>query len=148
MANDAKTVTDRSILKSIDWSKDNEKWAKTPSADPTFSWEAMQKRIKTIRKVLGRPDPGPQPEKPGRTPLDNPPLEPDRSTHMIGEEEEVSLGQIQGDLRTWWKGDEEAKFLERLARLKTKMGDDIDETVVYDFWIDEWSRKVKEIAKV
>lgn len=137
-----------SILKNINWSKENEKWAKTPSVDPTFSWEAMQKRIKTIRKVLGRPDPGPAPKKPGRTPLDNPPLEPDTSKLQMGEEDEVSLGQIQGDLRSWWKGDEENKFYERLARMKTKMGDDLDEADVYDFWIDEWSRKVKEIAKV
>ena len=141
-------MTDNSILKSIDWSKDNEKWAKTPNVDPTFSWEAMQKRIKTIRQILGRPDPGPAPEKPERVPLDNPPLEEDITKHQMTEEDEVSLGQIQGDLRSWWKGDEENKFHERLARMKTKMGDDLEDGDVYDFWIDEWSRKVKEIAKV
>jgi hypothetical protein len=141
-------VTDRSILKNIDWSKDNEKWAKTPSVDTTFSWEAMQNRIKTMRKILGRPDPGPTPEKPARKPVDDLPLEDDITKHQMTEEDEISLGQIQGDLRTWWKGGEETKFYERLAKMKTKMGDDLDDGDVYDFWIDEWSKKVKEIAKV
>ena len=81
-------------------------------------------------------------------PLDNPPLEEDGTKMMMGEEDEVSLGQIQGDLRSWWKGDEEDKFYERLAKMKTKMGADLDEADVYDFWIDEWSRKVKEVAKI
>ena len=101
-----------------------------------------------MRKILGRPDPGPTSEKPARKPLDHLPLEDDITKHQMTEEDEVSLGQIQGDLRTWWKGDEETKFYERLAKMKTKMGDDLDDGDVYDFWIDEWSKKVKEIAKV
>jgi hypothetical protein len=34
------------------------------------------------------------------------------------------------------------------TRYKTKMGDELMEGDVYDFWIEEWSRKVKEIAKL
>jgi hypothetical protein len=107
----------------------------------------MQKRMKTIREILGRPDPGTQPEPPERKPLDNPPLEADHGKQQIREEDLVSLGQIQGDLRAWWKGDEESRFYEKLARMKTELGDELAESDVYDFWIDEWSRKVKDIAK-
>ena len=137
-----------SILKNINWREDTEKWAKTPSVDPTFSYAAMQKRMQTIRKILGRPDPGPEPPKSGRIPVKNPPLEDDQPKISMGEEERVSLGQIQGDLRSWWKGNEENKFYERLAKMKTRMGNDLDDADVYDFWIDEWTRKVKELAKV
>jgi len=58
--------------------------------------------------------------------------------------QDLSLGEIQSDLRLWWKGTEEQSFYERLAKFKAKLGDDLADSDVYDFWIEEWSRKVRD----
>ena len=63
------------------------------------------------------------------------------------DEEQIQLGDLQGDLRGWWKGGEETAFYERLAKFKAKQGDDLMESEVYDFWVDEWTKKFQEISK-
>ena len=135
-----------SILKNMPWSKEAEKWAKTaPGSDPADSDSAIQNRIKQIRDILKRPDP---PSTPPKTVNASPVIEEDTSEGELTSEDRLSLGELQGDLRGWWKGNEEQVFYERLAKFKAKRGEGLMEAEVYDFWIEEWSRKVKEIAKL
>lgn len=134
-----------SILKNLPWSKEAEKWAKTaPGSDPTDSDSAIQNRIKQIRDILKRPSPQSAPKTVNASPI----FEKDTSEGELTSEDRLSLGEVQGDLRGWWKGNEEEVFYGRLARFKAKRGEELMEAEVYDFWIEEWSRKVKEIAKV
>ena len=140
-----------SILKNMPWSKEAETWAKEAmDTDPTTSDAAIQSRIKKIRDILKRPDPSSSSSSPPKTIDAGRPttFEKDTSERELGDDDRVSLGEVQADLRGWWKGNEEQVFHEKLARYKTKMGDELMEGDVYDFWIEEWSRKVKEIAKL
>jgi hypothetical protein len=111
--------------------------------DPSTSAEAIQERIKTIRDILKRPDPLPSHPSSPSSPL----LENDTTDRELTPDDQLSLAEIQSDLRAWWNGVEEVAFHERLAKFKSAAGDGLLEADVYDFWIDEWSRKVKEIAK-
>jgi hypothetical protein len=74
-------------------------------------------------------------------------FEDDVEGRVMTEDEHLSLGDLQSDLRGWWKGSEEAAFYERLAKFKAKAGGDLIDSEEYDFWIDEWSRKVKDISQ-
>ena len=136
-----------SILKNLPWSKETTKWAQSDAADPSTSGDAIQERMKAIRDILRRPDPVSS-KTDNRTINSKPIFETDTSDRQMSEDDELSLGEIQGDLRGWWKGGEEAAFYERLAKFKAKQGDDLMDGDVYDFWIDEWSRKVKQISKL
>lgn len=71
-------------------------------------------------------------------------LEDDTTEEELNDEDEMSLGEVQSDLRGWWKGNEEEVFYERLARFKAQKGGGLTEDDLFDLWIDEWSRKVKE----
>lgn len=136
-----------SILKNLPWSEEATKWAHSDAADPSTSDEAIQERMKAIRDILRRPDPVVSNKSPG-TINARPILEPDTTDRNMNEEDELSLGEIQGDLRGWWKGGEEADFYERLSKFKSKKEDDLMDGDEYDFWIDEWSRKVRHISKL
>jgi len=62
------------------------------------------------------------------------------------EEDHVSLGELQADLRGWWTPLEEKSFHERLAKHKEKMGEELMDSDVYDFWIDEWASIAKRMS--
>jgi hypothetical protein len=136
-----------SILKNLPWSNETTKWAQSDAADPSTSDDAIQERMKAIRDILKRPDPVLSNTN-SRTINAKPIFEDDTTDRNMNEEDELSLGEIQGDLRGWWKGGEEADFYERLSKFKSKKGDDLMDGDVYDFWIDEWSSKVKQISKL
>jgi hypothetical protein len=138
---------DCSILKNLPWSKETTKWAQSDAADPSTSGDAIQERMKTIRDILRRPVPGSS-NTDNATINAKPIFEDDTSDRVMSEDDELSLGEIQGDLRGWWKGGEESDFYERLANFKAKRGDDLLDGDVYDFWIEEWSNKVKQLSKL
>jgi len=128
-------------VKNLPWSPETTKWAQTDSADPSTSPEAIQERMKTIRDILNRPSPvssapASEPE------LSNPVYEKDTTDKEMPED--ISLGEIQADLRRWWKGDEEQRFYEKLAIFKAKLGDDLADSDVFEYWIAEWTRKMRE----
>jgi hypothetical protein len=129
-----------SILKDIPWSKEMTKWAQSSASDPSLSNEAIQDRIKTIREIMSRPD---DPPSTGSSQRFGKPVLDEDST----DSSDVSLSEIQSDLRRWWKNDEEARFYERLADYKVKIGDDIVDADIYNFWIDEWASRAKNIVK-
>ena len=116
-------------------------WAQTSGSDPSLSKEAIQERIKTIREIISRPEnTSSEPENVNST---NPILEKDTTDRQMTGDDEVSLAEIQSDLRRWWMGNEEEQFHERLAKFKAKKANDLWDGDVYDFWIDEWARKLK-----
>jgi hypothetical protein len=134
-------VANESILKNIPWSQENTKWAQSDSVDPSTSSEAIQGRIKTIRDILKRPDPVQSTSSPEEI---YPETVYEKDTTQTDTPQDLSLGEIQSDLRAWWTGNEEQNFHERLAKFKAKMGDDLADSDVYHYWIEEWARKVKE----
>ena len=143
-------MTNYSILKNLPWSEENTKWAQSRAIDPAYSSDAINERIKKIREILKRPDPGSNPSKAtldGTNLNPNPLLEEDVTDQQLSEKDQTSLGDIQGDLRSWWSEGEEAAFYERLAKFKAKMGDKFIDRDIYDLWIEEWARKVKEVSK-
>lgn len=77
-----------------------------------------------------------------------PVFEDDLSEKVMSEDERLSLGDLQGDLRGWWKGNEESAFYERLAKFKAERGDDLMDAEEYDFWVDEWTRRFKDVSKI
>lgn len=131
-----------SILKNLPWSPETTKWANSDPVDPSSSSEAIQERIKTIRDILRRPDPVDASSSMQGTEYPDPVFEEDTTDQVRNDE--LSLGEIQADLRGWWKGGEEQEFYERLATFKAKLGDDLADSDVYEYWIDEWTRKMKE----
>ena len=130
------------------WSKEADKWSQSSSLDPSDTDSAIQDRIKKIRDIISRPDPVPTSSNPPKTVNAAPAFEQDAGERDLTANDRVSLRAIQRDLKGWWKGNEEPIFLDRLARFKTKQGYELMDTEVYDFWIEEWSRKVREIAKL
>jgi hypothetical protein len=97
--------------------------------------------MKTIREILNRPSPASS--APASEPeLSNPVYEKDTTDKEMPED--ISLGEIQADLRRWWKGDEEQRFYEKLAIFKAKLGDDLADSDVFEYWIAEWTRKMRE----
>ena len=121
-----------------------DEWAQVPSIDPSTTDEAIQKRMKTIGDILKRPDPGVKASN-NRT-VGRPTYEEDQTDRYMSKEDHLSMGEMQMDLRLWWKGNEEPEFYERLAKFKADKGDEILDGDVYNFWIEEWSRKVKELS--
>lgn len=109
-----------------------------------MSSEAIQKRMKAMQEILRRPDPG----RKSKTIDAKPVFEEDKTDKYMNEEDHLSLGEVQADLRGWWNGGEEAAFHKRLGEFRARKGDEILDGDVYDFWIEEWTRKVKEISKI
>jgi hypothetical protein len=144
-----------SILDKLPMSEERKKWEeimRNPYAtDPNSSNEAVQSRLTTVRDILRRPDPRRDPDHVAsdeRKINPNPELEEDITDQYMSEEDRMSLREVQTDLKEWWKGSEEADFHERLEKFKAKKGDNLFDAEVYDFWIDEWTRKVKEISNI
>jgi hypothetical protein len=140
-----------SILKNIPWSEEVTKWAQTSSIDPEMSRAGVEKRMEAIREILKRPDPGPKTPKSdssSRVRGEKPVLEEDTTGHVLDYEDEMPLREVQADLRGWWKEGEDIAFYERLARLKASKGESTSNEDIYDLWFEEWTRKVKEKAKL
>jgi hypothetical protein len=109
-----------------------------------MSSDAIQKRMRAMQEILRRPDPGRKPKTIDAKPV----FEEDKTDKYMNEEDHLSLGEVQSDLRGWWNGGEEAAFYKRLGEFRARKGDEILDGDVYDFWIEEWTRKVKEISKI
>jgi len=135
-----KNVLRSSILKALPWSKANSAWAESGSPDPSMTQEAIEHRLKSIQEILRRPDPGTQ--KPKQT---QPTLEKDETHQYMSAEDRLSLDDFKKDLRDMWRPGEEKDFMTRLNKLRGEKGDDWADAEIYDLWIDEWSRKVKEL---
>jgi hypothetical protein len=144
---DCDSRVNSSIMKSLPWDKKAEQWAKQDLSDPLSSDYEVQERIKKIKKILSRPDPvSPSPQQPNTVNASSA-LEDDTTEQELSEDDEMSLGEVQSDLRGWWKGNEEEVFYERLARFKAQKEGGLTEDNEFDFWIDEWSKKVKQMSK-
>ena len=102
--------------------------------------EAVEHRLKSIQEILRRPDPGTQ--KPKQT---QPTLEKDETHQYMSADDRLSLDDFQKDLRGMWRPEEEKDFMARLNKLRGEKGDDWADAEIYDLWIEEWSRKVKEL---
>lgn len=116
-----------------------------------MSRAGVEKRMEAIRDILKRPDPGAKTAKSDSSShigIAKPILEEDSTGHLFDNEDEMPLGEVQADLRGWWKEGEDIAFYERLAKLKAIKGDGATSEDIYDLWFEEWTRKVKEVAKL
>ena len=95
---------------------------------------------------MSRPSPSEKPVQ-ETSPQVQPEFQEDQTDKLMTEDDRLSLEQIQSDLRTLWKGNEEVTFYEKLAKFKKEKGEDLFESDVYDVWIDEWTRKMQETNK-
>jgi hypothetical protein len=137
-----------SILKNIPWSQETTDWATNDSSpDPVYTEEGIQRRMNKLKEIISRPSPDETPvEHPSsRVP---PEFEEDQTEKVITNEDQLPLEQIEEDLRLWWHGNEEVEFHEKLAKFKVEKGENLFESDVYDFWVDEWIRIVQESPKV
>ena len=115
-----------------------------------MSTEAIEERLNTIQDILRRPDPGAptssMPQSGGKTIDSKPVLEEDQTDRLMNEEDHLSLEEIQNDLKEWWTGEEKSSFYQRLAGFKASKGNRLVEEDVYEYWISEWTRKIKELS--
>jgi hypothetical protein len=116
-----------------------------------MSRTGVEKRMEAIREILKRPDPrlkAAKSDSNSRVRDAKPILEEDTTGHFLDDEGEMPLGEVQADLRGWWKEGEDIAFYERLAKLKATKGESTMNEDIYDLWFEEWTRKVKEAAKL
>ena len=128
-------------MKDLPWSQSNEAWAQQGTPDPSMTRDAIEHRLKSIQEIMRRPDPGAQKARPSP-----PTMEKDTTHQFINAEDRLSLDFLKKDLRKWWSPEEEKAFMTQLNALRVEKGDDWADAEIYDFWIAEWSRKVKDGA--
>jgi hypothetical protein len=109
--------------------------------------EAIEERLKTIQDILRRPDPGDKSSQSGKTIDAKPVIEEDQTHRLMNEEDELSLGEMQNDLQEWWTVDEKSNFYQRLAGFKAAKGNRLLAEDVYEYWVAEWTRKIKEVSR-